>query len=126
MLLETSVSALGTSRGSTPHPQSRQLAALSYFLVGISGLLLLTFRRDDSFVRFHALQSVVATLAALLIGLVLRILGVLPLIGFLYLYLFRVYTGLVFLYWIYLMIRAYRGSRYRIPYLGKIVERQIS
>ena len=111
-----------------PNPeylQSRQLAALAYFLVGLSGLLLLTFRRDDSYVRFHALQSVVATLAALVVGLTLRILGILPLIGFLYLYLFRVYTALVFLYWIYLMFRAYRGSRYKIPYLGNIVERQV-
>jgi uncharacterized membrane protein len=109
----------------TTHPQSRQLAALAYFLVGISGLLLLAFRRDDSFVRFHALQSVLATLAALVVGIVLRILGVLPLIGFLYLYLFRVYTAVLFIYWIYLMFRAYRGSRYRIPYLGNVVERQI-
>jgi uncharacterized membrane protein len=114
-----------TSGAHAPHQHSRQLAALSYLRVGISGLLLLTFRRDDSFVRFHALQSVVATVAALLVGLALRILGILPLIGFLYLYLFRVYTGLVFLYWIYLMFQAYRGSRYRIPYLGNIVERQI-
>ncbi|MCA9728526.1 MAG: DUF4870 domain-containing protein [Candidatus Eisenbacteria bacterium] len=105
--------------------QSRQLAALAYFLVGLSGLLLLTFRRDDSFVRFHALQSVVATVAALILGLVLRILGILPLIGFLYLYLFRVYTAILFVYWIFLMLRAYQGARYKIPYLGNIVDRQV-
>lgn len=104
---------------------ARQLAAAAYFLVGVSGLFLLAWRRDDPFVRFHALQSVLATVAGVLLGLILRTLGLLPIIGFLYLYLLKVYLFFIFLYWLYLMVRAWQGDRYKIPYLGRFADRQI-
>ena len=109
-----------------PSESSRWLGALAYFIAGVTGLFLLIVRRDDDFIRFHALQSVLATLAFFLGGLLLRILGNLPIIGWLYDFLYVVYSLLLFFYWLFLMFRAFQGDRYRIPYLGRIVERQIA
>ena len=111
---------------SKPSPANRQAAAAAYFLVAISGFLVLAWKRDSSFVRFHALQSIVATLAFLGLGLLLKLLAYFPIIGFLYGYLFQVYLVRLFVLWLFVMVRAYRGDRYRIPYVGTIVERQIS
>lgn len=105
---------------------SRQVAAFSYSFVAISGLVALAWKRDDDFVRFHALQSILATFAFLGFGLLLRLLSGFPLIGFLYRYLFDFFLLGLFGYWIYLMFRTYRGDRVHVPYLGPIVEGQIS
>ena len=112
--------------GRRPDVASRQAAASAYFLVGISGFLVLAWKRDSSFVRFHALQSIVATFAFLGLGLLLKLLAYFPIIGFLYGYLLQLYLFGLFLLWLFLMAKAYRGDRYRIPYLGAVVERQVS
>lgn len=109
----------------TPEENVRFLGALAYFLAALTGLLLLITRRDDPFVRFHALQSILATLTFFAGGLILQVLGHLPIIGFLYDFLYVVYSFLLFVYWLFLMFRAFQGERYPIPYLGRIVEKQM-
>ncbi len=108
-----------------PDVAAKQAAAASYFLVALSGILVLAWKRDDPFVRFHALQSILGTFAIFLGGIVLRLLANFPIVGFLYGYLLQVYLIGIFLLWVFLMIRAHRGDRFHIPYLGPIVERQI-
>jgi uncharacterized membrane protein len=104
--------------------ERRQLGALAYFLVILSGLFLLVVKRQDRFVRFHALQSILGTVVFFLIGFVLWALESLPFFGFLYVYLHRLYLLALFLYWLYLMFRAWRGDRYRIPYVADLIERE--
>ena len=67
-----------------PDSHSRLLAALAYVLAGFSGLVLLVLKRDDRFIQFHALQSIVATVVALGTAAVLWLLSFFPLLGFLY------------------------------------------
>jgi uncharacterized membrane protein len=104
--------------------RSRQLAALAYFLTAFSGLWLLVWRREDPFVRFHALQSVLGTAVFLLCGFVLWALGSFPIFGFLYSYLFRLYLLAVFVYWLFLMASAWRGGRHKMPFLGDLIDRE--
>ena len=104
--------------------ESRLLGALSYFLVAVSGICLLLWKREDRFVRFHALQAVVSTAVFFAIGFLLWTLSGLPIFGFLYAYLLRLYLFALFLYWIFVMFRAWKGDRYRIPYIGRLVERE--
>ena len=111
--------------GSIPVP-SRQLAAFSYFFVALSGMIVLIWKRDDDFVRFHALQSILATFAFLGFGILMKLLSALPLIGFLYRYLYEFYLVGLFVYWLYLMVRSYRGDRTEVPYLGTIVQNHVT
>ena len=107
------------------NPESRRLGALAYFMVALSGVVLLFWRFDDRFVRFHSLQAVSATVVFFVVGLLLWSLGSFPFFGFLYSYLYRLYLVLLFLYWLFLMLSAGLGYRYRIPYIGRFVERQM-
>jgi len=104
--------------------QSRLLAATAYFFAAFGGLFLLLYRREDRFVRFHALQAVLATVAFSLAGFLLWVMGNLPLLGFLYSYLLRLYLVLLFAYWLFLIHRAWKGDRHHIPYLGRFVDRE--
>jgi uncharacterized membrane protein len=97
--------------------ESNVAAALTYSLGLVSGILFLIVEPDDKFVRFHAYQSVLANLIAIIGPAILffTIIGIL-LIPFFYI--------AVFVFWILLMFKAYQGEKYKLPWLGNIAERQ--
>ncbi|MBD3162129.1 MAG: hypothetical protein GF346_07440 [Candidatus Eisenbacteria bacterium] len=105
--------------------RSRLLGAVAYALAGFSGLVLLVLQREDRYVQFHALQSVAATVVALGIAAALWILSFFPLLGFLYGMLLRLLQLALFLLWLLLLWQAHRGCWFRLPYLGRWVERQV-
>ena len=82
-------------------------AALAYVLGWLTGIVFLIIEKD-SFVRFHAMQSVV-TFGAL------TILTLLPVIG-------GVLSPLViilgFILWLLLIYKAYQGEEFKLPWLG--------
>jgi uncharacterized membrane protein len=87
-------------------------AALSYFLGPVTGIVFLILEKD-SFVRFHAMQSIVVFGALFVLNMVLGftiILAVLvPLIWI---------VG--FVLWLMLMYKALQGQEWEVPFLGKI------
>jgi uncharacterized membrane protein len=109
-----------------PDSQSRTHAVLAYALAGFSGVVLLSLKREDRFVQFHALQSVGLTVLSLAAGLSLWLLSFFPILGFLYGMLLRIFQFGLFLLWLFLLWQAYQGRWYRVPYVGAWVARQIS
>src|SRR3989442_13408231 len=107
----------------TTNAQSRPIAAVSYLLFFVSGLILLNvdpYDKDD-FIRFHARQSILfsVTWVALLIIfsvfiIVLRPIGLGGVVGAIE---FLVNLALA-VFWVFLMYKAFTGERYRIPYLA--------
>ena len=89
---------------------------LCYLFGWLSGLVFLLIEQKNSFVRFHAWQSLI-TFGALSVIAVFA--GWLPLLGNLMLPLVSLVT---FVLWIVLMIKAYQGERYRLPIVGDIAE----
>jgi len=108
--------------GEATKPQGQPIAALTYLLLFVTGILLLyvePYSKDD-FVRFHARQSIVFTIAWFAIEIVLGVfIAVLPgfLAGFLRFILDLINIALA-IFWVYLMYKAYNGERYRIPQLA--------
>lgn len=95
---------------------ARILGVLAYLGGAISGVVLLIVEKRDRFVRFHAMQSVVTFLAVLVLRLAV---AGLPVIGALLLLPFVVaVVGL----WIFLMIKAWNGESYKLPYVGDFAE----
>lgn len=84
--------------------------ALTYLLGFITGIFFLITEGENSFIRFHAMQSTI-TFA------ILFILNFVPLLGFL---VFPVSLIL----WVFLMYKAYAGERYKLPYIGDFAEKQ--
>lgn len=90
-------------------------AMLCYILGWVSGLVIILIEKEDDFVRFHAMQSIVTfgALSILSIGL-----GVMMSIG--------VFGSLIRIaavaLWILLMVKAYQGERYKLPVIGDMAE----
>jgi len=94
-------------------------ATLAYAFGAVSGIVILMIERDDKFVRFHAWQSTLTFLAALLASLLV---ASFPVVGGL---LNAILTIGVVALWILLMVKAFSGERFKLPYVGEIAEQQI-
>ncbi len=93
---------------------------LCYALGWVTGLFFLLMEKNNSYVRFHALQALVAfgiLHAASFAILILPILGI---------FLSFVIGAVSFVLWIVMMVKAYKGERYKLPVIGDFVEKQLS
>jgi uncharacterized membrane protein len=94
-------------------------AALAYLLGWISGVVLLLTERQNRFVRFHALQSIlVFGTLSLAWFLCLSI----PLLGWLISFILIPPVSAVL--WLLLMFKAYQGDRFKLPVAGDIAEQR--
>jgi uncharacterized membrane protein len=103
-------------------PNYRIIAALSYLLGVITGVIFLyvePYSRDD-FVRFHARQSIIFSIAWLAVQIIAGVfIAVMPHpISGLLAFLLSLFNIAVAVFWVVLMYKAYVGERYRIPELA--------
>jgi len=105
-----------TESGGDPSPRARLVAVAAYLGGLISGTVVLIVERHDAFVRFHAMQSIVTFSAALVAHLVLRGLGRVGAIATV------PFVIAVTVLWVYLMVRAWRGERHHLPYVGAFAD----
>ncbi|MGH7266390.1 MAG: DUF4870 domain-containing protein [Candidatus Rokuibacteriota bacterium] len=105
---------------------------LAYILGFVTGILFLLIEpyKNDRFVRFHAFQSIFFNIAVVAFfiawgifsAVLVQITGGLLALVLLPLSML-IYLG-VFVYWIFLMYKAYNNERYTIPYIGEIAAKQ--
>lgn len=106
--------------------QRRSVAALSYVAGFITGIVVLMVEPRDRFIRFHAMQSTIATgslfVANVLLGLLFSRFGVFSFLSTI--------SGLII--WILIVgmcvicfYRAKQGRVYKLPYFGEIAERRV-
>ncbi len=96
--------------------------ALCYGLWWITGLVFFLLEKEDRFVRFHAMQSIIVFGAITGIQIVISVLALITIVFVVLNWL--VWIGSVVL-WIFLMIKAYQGERYMLPKVGEIAEKYI-
>lgn len=107
-------------------------ATVSYAAGWITGLIFFLLEKDNKFVRFHALQSIVTFGAVSVLGIILSFLFQFFMVLHLYfmLQLFGLVSNLLWLaaliLWIVLMIKAYQGERFKLPVAGEIVEKYLN
>jgi uncharacterized membrane protein len=95
------------------------MGALAYLGGAITGIVILSLEKKNRFVRFHAMQSTITFLGVLVLHLVLT--G-LPVIGS----LLRIpFVAGSFVLWIFLMVKAFTGQTYKLPYVGDFAEQQL-
>ncbi len=97
--------------------QANVAALLSYLLGFITGIIFYLIEKENKFVRFHAMQSIVVFGALFVAGVVV---GFLPVIG---LALLPVLWVLEVVLWVVLMIKAYQGEMFKLPIAGDIAEK---
>ena len=103
------------------------VAALSYLLGFVTGIVILLSEKDDKFIRFHAMQSTVIFGGLFILNIVIGIIiGRVPFFGLLA-SVINIVIGIVALVvWIVSMIKAYQGQLYKWPLAGDFAERQAS
>jgi uncharacterized membrane protein len=94
------------------------IAGLLCYVVGwLTGLLFILLEKENKFVRFHAFQSI-ATFAPLhILQIILGGVG-LGTIGYL-VGILALVLGII------LIIKAYKGERYKLPFVGDWAEKQV-
>lgn len=91
-------------------------ALLCYLLAWITGLVFYLLEKDNKFVRFHAMQSIVTFLPLTILSWILMFI---PFFGWILGWLISL-LGLIL--WIVLMIKAYQGEKFKLPIVGDIAE----
>ena len=93
---------------------------LCYFGFFITGILFLVLEKQSSYVRFHAMQSTFAFIglfAAHWVGLLVPVLG----------WVFSCLVQMAAIgVWIFMMVKAFQGERYKLPIAGDMVEKQLA
>ena len=101
-----------TSTGMQPNVT----ALLSYLFGWITGLIFYLIEKENKFVRFHAMQSMLVFGALMAF---IFILAFVPVIGWA---LIPVIYVIELILWIVLMVKAYQGEKFKLPVAGDIAE----
>ncbi len=135
MAVDASTASSGTATGTTNAPglTMNMAAALSYALGAITGVLFLVLEpyKNNRFVRFHAIQSIILNVAVVALAIVWNIIvGILVSIGGFWVLTVALpldwLLGLgVFALWLFLMFQAYSEREFRIPWIGDIAAKQV-
>ena len=111
-----------TSMGMEPN-----VAGLLCYVFGwVTGLIFFILEKENKFVRFHAIQSIV-------------VFGGISVVFFILSFIFRPFTFtlwmvasiiswllwvLTLVLWIILMVQAYQGKKFKLPWAGNFAEKQ--
>jgi uncharacterized membrane protein len=110
--------ATGDLGKSSTGMQPNFAALLAYVLGLITGLIFFLIEKENKFVKFHAMQSIVCSLAWFVLSFVL---GLVPGINVIATPVLSI-GGLVL--WIILMVKAYQGESFRLPVIGEFAAQQ--
>lgn len=102
--------------------QANVAALVSYAGGWITGLIFFLLEKENKFVRFHALQSIIVFGAFSVLGIGVPI--VFQYFMFQFVVVISKLLGLAaFILWIILMIKAYQGELFKLPIAGDIAEK---
>ncbi len=102
--------------------------ALCYLLGWLTGIIFYILEKDNTFVRFHAKQSILTFLPLHILWFILGGGMFWGGIFFWGVWAFFVVIGwlvglLMFILWIILMLKAYQGEMFKLPIVGDIAEK---
>jgi uncharacterized membrane protein len=85
----------------------------------IAAIVLLLLEKDNKFVRFHAMQSIITIIAILVISMVVVFI---PIIG---LILWPIIWLLTIALFLFLAYKAYQEELFKVPVIGDFVAKQV-
>ena len=111
--------------------ESNLLAAIGY-IIGILAILLYLVKKEDKYLRFHSMQSILlwvgTFIVAVVLGIITTIVGFIPVIGVvscvfgfaaLAIWLVAVIAAL------YCAYKAFSGEEYELPYIGPMAKKYV-
>jgi len=121
-----SASAGAAASGPTSMGMQPNVAAgLSYVLGWITGLIFFLMEKQNRFVRFHAMQSILFFGGLSVLGIVLRIIGGfdIPFLSLVALCLNGLLGLVTLVGWIVLLINGFQGKYFKLPVIGDYAEK---
>jgi uncharacterized membrane protein len=97
--------------------QPNVAALLSYVLGFVTGIIFYLIEKENKFVRFHAMQSIIV------FGILFVLSFLLAFVPFINVILLPLISILSITLWIALMIKAYQGEHFKLPIAGEIAEK---
>ena len=102
-------------------------AALSYAFWFITGIIFFILEKENKFVRFHAMQSIMTfgllAIVGIGLGVFIPMLYIIPFVGLLFTGVVAIANLAVLALWIVLMIKAYNGEKFKLPIVGDLAEK---
>ncbi|MEO7673882.1 MAG: DUF4870 domain-containing protein [Pyrinomonadaceae bacterium] len=103
------------------------IAGLIGWIIGIVAVVLVFIEKDNKFVRFHAIQSVIYHLGfvvvyiafSIIVLILSQISSVLGFLGILFIPIWLIWMGGM----IFGAIKAYQGSMFKFPIIGNMAEK---
>ena len=100
---------------------NQNVAGLLCYIAGwVTGLIFFLLEKENRFVRFHAMQSIITFGGLSALSMVL---SWIPIVG--WFFLVSVLPLVWLILWILLMIKAYQGEMFKLPVIGDIAEKNI-
>ncbi len=104
------------------------ITALIGYPIGILALILIFIEKDNRWVRFHSLQSVLYWVAVTVIYIVLGIItgvffAISTTMGYIFGSLIGLFGLIVFIGMIFLAYKAYQGETFKLPVIGNMAEK---
>lgn len=91
---------------------------LCYAGIWVTGIIFLVLEKDSRFVKFHAMQSLITFLG---LAIFWYVCVSIPFFGWIVAFLAFPFTLVL---WIFLMVKAYNGEKFKLPIVGDIAEQQ--
>jgi uncharacterized membrane protein len=107
-----------TSLGKSSTGMQPNLAALLSYVAGIiTGIIFILIEKESKYVRFHAMQSILTFGIFMVLNVILSLV---PAVG---ISLMPVLGLVQLIVWIILMIKSYKGEKFKLPIIGEIAEK---
>src|SRR5712691_264667 len=117
----------GATGGKTSMGLDANVAALlSYVLAPITGLVFFLVEKENRFVRFHAMQSILFGAAWVIVGIAFTFISItlaimdIGILSLLFWPIRLIFWLGFFAVWIMLLIKAYQGQMFKLPIIGKM------
>ncbi len=102
---------------------SNLYGALAYLLGIFSGVVIYLMKKEDPYVKFHAMQSILFGVATIVVSIVLGILAWIPGVNILLLIVVPLFWLVIVVLWLALMWKAFNGQKWKLPVLGDQAEK---
>ena len=118
-MAEETPSGPSTTGGTGLDPKVSSLLA---YLLGIVGGIIFYAISKDSYTRFHAMQSILLSVAIVIIYAIFTVIAFIPFLWIIGWIGYLVYLGILAI-WILMMVKAYQGEKYKLPIIGDMAEK---
>jgi uncharacterized membrane protein len=93
--------------------------ALCYVFGFITGIIFLVIEKENKFVRYHAMHSIMISIVYFALSIVL---GMIPILGWV---LGLLLMPVAFVVWVMCLYKAYQGKWFELPWIGKFAREQV-